>query len=114
MTEHPDKPGQEPLSYRAAADDAPTRRRQNMVRLGGILSGAAYVWGVAFIWIITSIGDGRPMYGLVAAVVGAAVVFGISRAAKTDARKIFWQATLIGIGIGVLVEGGCFALLLGR
>jgi hypothetical protein len=111
-------------NYIALRDDAAVRERENGRRWAGTWMTAGAVMGTVFIWIGSNLQihpvRGRPVpvdyFGpTLVTLAAAAVIGGIGIWYwKREGSKAFLIGTLIGLGVGALIEGTCFVILISR
>jgi hypothetical protein len=111
-------------SYIAPHDDAAARERENDRKRAGMVLSAGAVLGTVFIWIISNLeihpAPGRPtpveyVGPALVALVAIVVIGGIGVWYwKREGSKAFLIGAVIGLGIGALIEGICFGILMSK
>lgn len=112
--------------YLAPQDDAELRKRENDRRSAGAILTAGTVLGLVFVWIISAIRihpgprgsvsvQSQYMWPVVLTLTAVFVIGGIGFWYwKREGSKAFLIGTVIGLGIGMLIEGICFTALMRR
>jgi hypothetical protein len=115
MAEDEEKAERFVAEYQAAWEDELRRNEPARAILGGLL-GTGSVLGLVFLWIVFGFGaaeaNRKGAYTIpcvtTLAVVGMVVI--IARQQRITYRsKAFLLGVLVGVGVGLLIEGACFA-----
>ena len=109
--------GDVPLPYREGRADLPDRRRYVVRVVGAAVIGTAAVFGCVFIWILSNLrihptATPPPVHWEFPAMctLGAlGVLLAIGAAAWRRGDRSIPLGLLIGVGVGALCEGFCFA-----
>jgi hypothetical protein len=114
LSDDPSKPpgDVQPLEYRNPADDKPARARHVWATAAGVIMGTAAVLVSVFSWIIVNIESDRINW--IAPLAVTVTAFGLPGAIAAylynlRGNKFFFYGLLIGVLLGLLVEGVCFA-----
>lgn len=109
----------EPLQYREGRADLPDRRGAILRAAGAAMLSAAAVFGCVFVWITSNLRiypTTRPapthwQFPTVCTLAALAVLLAIGVRAWRRGDRWILLGLLIGVGIGALCEGICFAAL---
>jgi hypothetical protein len=113
----PDSPT--PLNYLSPRDDIAARRTRRRLIIGGAITSCLTVFVSVFVFILGSLdfhaaGAGPPHLirnALILPVFFSLAVGGLTAFQYFRGRRAFALGVLIGLGVGALIEGTCFAIL---
>ena len=109
-----------PLNYLAPRDDIAARRRRRALIIGGAIASCLTVFASVFLFILLSLdfhaAGGRPPHlirnALIPPVFFSLMLGGLTAFQYFRGKRAFALGVLIGLGIGALIEGACFAIFI--